>query len=98
MFYTGVTLDGDERRPSICRATSVDDLMTWTKVAGDPCIPGPPSGIARDAFRDPFVFRDDDGWSMLVGAGTTDGLGAVVLYRSSDLQSWTYAWTVPVDR
>ena len=90
MFYTGVTLDGDERRPSICRATSVDDLMTWTKVAGDPCIPEPPSGIARDAFRDPFVFRDDDGWSMLVGAGTSDGLGAVLLYRSSDLQSWTY--------
>jgi beta-fructofuranosidase len=90
MFYTGVTLDGEQRRPSICRATSVDGLVTWTKAPGDPCVPEPPGGIALDAFRDPFVFRDDDGWSMLVGAGTCDGLGTVLLYRSSDLGSWTY--------
>lgn len=90
LFYTGVTLDGGQRRSSIRRATSVDGLMTWSKAPGEPSVPGPPGGIALDAFRDPFVFRDDDGWSMLVGAGTSDGLGAVLLYRSVDLQSWTY--------
>lgn len=92
MFYTGVSLDGDERRASICRATSLDELMiTWVKDVGDPCIAKPPEGIAREAFRDPFVYREDDGWAMLVGAGTDDGHGAVLRYRSADLRAWTYA-------
>jgi beta-fructofuranosidase len=92
MFYTGVVLDPetDGRRASICRATSTDGLLTWTKDRLNPCVPGPPDGIAPDAFRDPFVWRDGDGWAMLVGAGDADGLGAVLLYRSTDLRSWTY--------
>jgi beta-fructofuranosidase len=92
MFYTGVSLDGGQRRASICRATSVDELMvTWVKDVGEPCIPGPPHGIAGEAFRDPFVFPDDDGWTMLVGAGTEDGYGTVLRYRSADLRAWEYA-------
>ncbi len=89
MFYTGVRLVEDERRPAVCRATSVDGLTTWRKDI-DPCIPGPPDGFSNDAFRDPFVYRDGGGWSMLVGAGTTDGLGAVVRYQSPDLRTWAY--------
>jgi len=90
MLYTGVTLDGDVRRASICRATTSDGLLTWTKDATNPCIAGPPPGIEQDAFRDPFVWRDGESWAMLVGAGRTDGLGAVLLYRSPDLRTWAY--------
>ncbi len=93
MFYTGVTLDGDVRRASICRATSRGGLDTWHKDPSNPCIAGPPPGIAPDQFRDPFVTRDAQGWSMLVGAGTTDGLGAVLSYRSTDLSSWDLVGT-----
>lgn len=90
MFYTGVTMDGDARRAAVCQATSVDGMRSWTRGADTVCIATPPDGIEADAFRDPFVYRDAVGWSMLVGAGTTDGLGAVLLYRSPDLVEWRY--------
>ncbi len=89
-FYTGVELDSALRRASVCRATSVDGLVTWVKDPANPCIVGSPDGIAPDAFRDPFVWRDETGWAMLLGAGTTSGLGAVLLYRSMDLRRWEY--------
>ncbi len=90
MFYTGVMLDGETRRATICRATGDKALTTWSKDDSGPCVAEPPLGIAADAFRDPFVFRDDRGWSMLVGAGSTSGLATVLLYRSQDLRAWDY--------
>ncbi len=90
MFYTGVSLDGETRRATICRAIGDEDLTGWVKDENGPCIAAPPAGIAVDAFRDPFVFRDDRGWSMLVGGGSTDERGTVLLYRSHDLRAWDY--------
>ncbi len=89
MLYTGVELVDDVRRASICLATSDDGLRSWTKRRA-PVIAGSPAGFAPDAFRDPFVWRDARGWVMLVGAGTDDGSGAVLLFRSADLQRWTF--------
>ncbi len=89
MLYTGVVQDGQLRRASICLARSSDGLETWVKDPGNPVIPGAPAGIAADSFRDPFVWKDDEGWAMLVGAGTIDGAGVVLIYRSSDLRTWT---------
>jgi beta-fructofuranosidase len=95
LFYTGVRLEGALRRQSICRATSADDdLVTWSKDPGNPLIARPPRGIDPDLFRDPFVWRDGGGWGMLVGAGTRGGRGTVLLYRSEDLRTWTYAGPV----
>jgi beta-fructofuranosidase len=90
ILYTGVAESGGLRRASICLATSADGLLTWTKAAG-PVIDRPPRGIRPDRFRDPFVWRDADGWAMLVGAGTIGGRGAALLYRSLDLRRWRYA-------
>ncbi|MGP1673705.1 MAG: glycoside hydrolase family 32 protein, partial [Candidatus Limnocylindrales bacterium] len=61
---------------------------TWTK-RRPAVIASAPPGFAPDAFRDPFVWRDPGGWVMLVGAGTDEGAGAVLLYRSPDLATWT---------
>ncbi|MGH2512105.1 MAG: glycoside hydrolase family 32 protein, partial [Candidatus Limnocylindrales bacterium] len=90
MFYTGVIEVGDHRRASICRAFGHDGLTNWDKDPRNPVIARPPDGIARDAFRDPFVWHDGGSWAMLVGAGTEDGRAAVLLYRSADLADWTY--------
>jgi beta-fructofuranosidase len=90
MFYTGVRTEGEERRAAICQATSVDGLQTWTRGADMVRVATPPDGIEPDAFRDPFVYHDAAGWCMLVGAGTTEGVGAVLLYRSADLDDWAY--------
>ena len=90
IVYTGVVHDGTIRRASICVARSEDGLRTWTKDPANPVVGGAPPGIAADGFRDPFVWRDERGWVMLVGAGTDEGAGAVLVYRSPDLQNWTY--------
>lgn len=90
IFYTGVVRDHSIRRATICRAVGSDDLMTWVRDDAGPVIARPPTGIRPDRFRDPFVWRDDIGWAMLVGAGTTRARGAVLLYRSDDLRTWRY--------
>jgi beta-fructofuranosidase len=92
LFYTGVRLEGGVRVATVCRATSTDpDRRAWIKDPRGPVIEGPPEGIVPDLFRDPFVWREDDEWQMVVGAGTQDGHGAILLYRSTDLERWRYA-------
>jgi beta-fructofuranosidase len=41
-------------------------------------------------FRDPFVWREDDLWTMVLGTGVDGGDAGVLLYRSSNLVDWTY--------
>lgn len=42
-------------------------------------------------FRDPFVWKEDNTWYMLVGTGDSDyGGGNAVLYTSRDMYNWTY--------
>lgn len=74
-----------------CIATSDDDLLTWTKYADNPIIGDiPPESKQTRDFRDPFVWREDDTWYMVVGS-RIDGVGGTVfLYRSSDLIHWDY--------
>lgn len=92
MFYTGARLDGDLRRQAVCSAASRDpDRISWRKDAANPVIAAPPAGIEPDLFRDPFVWPSGSGWTMLVGAGTQEGEGTVLRYRSSDLRRWEYA-------
>ena len=74
-----------------CLATGSGDLMRWTKLADNPVM-GPPNAVlgrTMDAFRDPWVWREDDAWYALVGS-SIGGLGQVLLHRSADLRSWTY--------
>lgn len=89
LFYTAVIEEDGVRHTSIRRAVSTDGMVTWVKDPA-PVVAGPPEGIAVDGFRDPFVLRDGSGWMMLVGGGTTSGLGTVLLYRTADLATWTH--------
>ncbi len=72
-------------------ATSRDGMRTWEKYAGNPVVPAPPEieGL-RDGFRDPFVWREDDGWYMIVGSAIDGVGGTVLLHHSPDLRNWTY--------
>lgn len=90
-FYTGVARERGVRRATICSATGSQDLTTWIKGSPNPIIARQPSGIRADRFRDPFVWRDEAGWAMLVGAGTNKARGTVLIYRSDDLRDWRYA-------
>jgi len=72
-------------------ATSADGLLTWTKYPGSPVIREvpPESGQTRD-FRDPYVWKEDDAWYMVLGSRIQDVGGAIFLYRSSNLVDWEY--------
>jgi beta-fructofuranosidase len=88
-FYTRVQLD-DLEAGSIAMARC-DRSGRLASGPGDVVVSGPPGGMPITAFRDPYVWHDSRGWTMIVGAGTADGDGAVLQYRSADLDRWQYA-------
>lgn len=90
IFYTGVSGDNHENQ-TVCIATSEDDdLRIWAKAPQNPVIAAPPEDFAGCGFRDPYVWRGDDAWYMVIGAGQQNGAEAVLLYRSVTLYDWEY--------
>jgi beta-fructofuranosidase len=87
LFYTGV-------HPQVqCMAISSDEnLVTWQKYP-QPVIDAPPPELeayASGEIRDPFVWRENDQWYMLLGSKLEGVGGIILLYRSSDLLHWEY--------
>ncbi|MBI5962326.1 MAG: glycoside hydrolase family 32 protein [Chloroflexi bacterium] len=86
LFYTGV-------HPQVqIMATSSDDMLTWQKHP-QPVISTPPPNIEAHAgghIRDPFVWRENNHWYMLLGSKIEGSGGVVLLYRSDDLLNWEY--------
>lgn len=83
-LYTGVD-------PQVQCLAESRDLVTWEKRA-EPVIPAmdKPSG-GGDTFRDPCVWREGGDWRMVLGGDLPGGAGGrPLLYRSADLERWTY--------
>lgn len=72
-------------------ARSTDGMLTWHRYARNPVLTRPTNidGL-EDGFRDPFVWREGNTWSMVVGSGIRNQGGAVLLYKSADLISWEF--------
>lgn len=88
-IYTGVESLGTDRwAQTVCLARGTADLMTFRRDTRSPVIAAPPQGGDARGFRDPFVWRDADGWAMVIGTGTDRDGGSVLLYRSPDLLAW----------
>jgi beta-fructofuranosidase len=99
MFYTGSSHADDGLVQRIGWATS-PDLVTWSKARSAPLEADPrwyeKLDLTRwhdEAWRDPFVFRADDGrWHMYVTArsshGDPRGRGVIGHCTSSDLDHW----------
>lgn len=93
LLYTGVFPQ------TVCIATSADDLWTWEKYEGNPVIKAPPYDVRYETdghFRDPFVWRKDEFWYMMIGSKIIDVGGMILLYQSQDLIQWEYLHTVIV--
>jgi beta-fructofuranosidase len=94
ILYTG----GREKLQLPCMATADDaSLRTWTKDPENPIIqevPREPQVLSTEdwdgEFRDHCVWREDETWYQLIGAGIEDGGGAALLYESDDLRNWAY--------
>lgn len=96
MIYTAVRgAQNEEQR--VCVAFGDPRLRTLTKHPGNPVLPDLPAGVdlyrSPDGvvpYRDPCVWREPDGWYMVVGAGIADVGATALLYRSPDLIAWEY--------
>lgn len=100
MFYTGTSREdgGDIQR--VGAATSAD-LISWTKVEGNPLTEADPEYYEQldyqqwhdQAWRDPWVFEHQGEWHMFVTArgleGDKFGRGVVGYCTSPDLKTWT---------
>jgi beta-fructofuranosidase len=87
LIYTGVFPQ------AVCVATSSDGLVIWDKYPGNPVIAEPPTEFSAPSgghFRDPYVWRADGGWYMVIGTKVEGTGGLVLLYRSDDLLHWEY--------
>ena len=93
-LYTGL------EPQTVCLATSDDGLRTWKKHPM-PVIDGPPpdleltgfpsiTGHQSADFRDPYVWREEGRWFLLIGAGRREKGGTALLYDSEDLRHWRY--------
>lgn len=92
LMYTGVRAAStvDSPMETQCMAAGSDDLRIWTTCTINPVIPVPPPSLDVIGFRDPYVWREDEGWACIVGCGIRGSGGALLLYRSLDAVRWDY--------
>ncbi|OYX25946.1 MAG: hypothetical protein B7Z06_06450 [Flavobacteriales bacterium 32-35-8] len=85
VVYTGV--DGVKAGMGI--ATSTDNFQTLIKNTSNPVIAKAPNAVNMD-FRDPYVWKKDGKYHMVIGSGISSIGGNVVYYSSTDFNNWTY--------
>ncbi|WP_442956188.1 GH32 C-terminal domain-containing protein [Paenibacillus sp. USHLN196] len=65
------------------------ELVQWVKHPEPLIVQKKGMGVFGD-FRDPFVWKDDEGWFALVGSGIEGEGGAALAFSSQDMLNWTY--------
>lgn len=83
IVYTGVYPETQ------CLAFSHDGMTSWEKFRSNPQILNRPRPHLH-GFRDPFIWKGDHQWWMVLGSGIEDQGGVVLLYSSQNLYDWTY--------
>lgn len=112
LFYTGnlKKVDANGEVVRIATQNSVDVAEPNSALGGvyrrstaNPLIDGPAAGYTAH-YRDPMITLDPDAdkpghkkYRMVIGAQRADETGAVVLYRSDDLEQWEFAGEVEFD-
>ena len=96
LVYTGVTRiklpDGSEQeRQNQCIAFG--DGLNYVKHENNPVVTGDmlPENCSRIDFRDPKIWKDEDGFYYAVVANMTDdGNSRILLFKSTDAFQWQY--------
>lgn len=88
-FYTGNKYlpTGDESAQAVMVATS-SDFKTWAKDRTF-LLKGQDFGYDKNDFRDPFVFKGDDGKFHMLISTKKGGKGSLAEFVSDDLKNWT---------
>ena len=94
LYYTFYT--GNKYQPSssdnaeVVMVATSPDFKTWTKDRTF-FLKGDDYGYSKKDFRDPFVFKGDDGVYHMIVAKTKSGKGSLAEFVSPDLKQWTSA-------
>jgi beta-fructofuranosidase len=76
-------------KASICLAESSDGIH-FTRHPANPVIPAVPEAGGYPEFRDPFVWREGNGYYLIIGSAVKGRGGTALLYRSTDLLHWEF--------
>lgn len=95
LIYTGVMdryLDDGFHYYRQVQCIAKGDGIDYRKSEENPIITGEslPEGSSLEDFRDPKVWREDDGYYLVVGSRAKDGSGQILMYYSEDLNQWEY--------
>ncbi|WP_315072698.1 glycoside hydrolase family 32 protein [uncultured Clostridium sp.] len=95
LMYTGVLDKVQEDGSHIIRQTqciAIGDGINYEKLDYNPVITSYslPQGSNLEDFRDPKIWKEDDGFYAVVASRHADGSGQILLYKSSDLKEWSF--------
>lgn len=57
-----------------------------------------PDGSSLEDFRDPKIWKDEDGFSLVVGSRGPDGTGQILLYHAENLEQWKFVTVLDQSR
>lgn len=95
LIYTGIMdryLDDGFHYYRQVQCIAKGDGIDYRKGEENPIITGEslPEGSSLEDFRDPKVWREDEGYYLVVGSRAKDGSGQILMYYSEDLNQWEY--------
>ena len=95
LLYTGVGQGQPNADGSMCdlqtQCVAVGDGVNYVKYEGNPVIGGDllPEGFSTEHFRDPKIWREEDGsFRCVVAAMDAEGSGVILMFASDDGFSW----------
>ncbi len=103
LIYTGVMdryLDDGFHYYRQVQCLARGNGIDYQKSETNPIITGEsiPEGGSLEDFRDPKIWKEDDGYSLVVGSRAEDGSGQILMYHSKDLETWQFVTVLDQSR
>ena len=95
LLYTGVRAerqDDGTLKNYQTQCIAVGDGVNYEKFEGNPVLTAAdlPRGGSEIDFRDPKIWKDEDGFWAVAGNRPSDGSGSILLFHSEDALHWEY--------
>ena len=95
LIYTGVMdryLDDGFHYYRQVQCMAKGNGINYVKSEKNPIITGEstPDGSSLEDFRDPKIWKEEDGYYLVVGSRAEDGSGQILMYHSENLNGWEF--------
>lgn len=94
LMYTGLGIDkqGECNKYNQEQCIAIGDGIVYEKISKNPviCSDQLPSGLVKEDFRDPKIFKVEDVYYCIIGTKTSDQNSAIVLFKSFNLTEWQF--------